>query len=380
MAAKRHTDIAPTFDGSPTSSSIVTGLASTPSPLLPHEWNPSAPLLPRSLANRELEMARRFYSTASHRIQSTTHSFIVGPLHLCLTRHHQSSCIPTTTTRLHHLALSEDRLGEPSLTGTNPTPPPSLHSAPATTHPATPPARALVTPPLAIPPLAILLAHPHPLSPPPTGPHHYRRRILLQTRANGRGFDELCTIYSRWLEWLGPSSCAPSTLATVFAASIDAHNDAARLNGRTWAVVSARVVHANGCAEGLARACPPSRLLTGALVTCLKCEGFKVGFQGRSGCGSRCKMGYDWMKRVEGSGMNGWGAISGWAEQGVAQHYLRNGAVMNETGRGKGAGCRVTRLAVRRSGCKAGVQWRCEAIGKRLSERMGRIAPSMSGH
>ncbi|KAF8888028.1 hypothetical protein BD779DRAFT_1470403 [Infundibulicybe gibba] len=249
MAAKRHTDIAPTFDGSPTSSSIVTGLASTPSPLLPHEWNPSAPPLPRSLANRELEMARRFYSAASHQIQSTTHSFIVDPLHLCPTRHHQSSCIPTTTTCLHHLALSEDRLGEPSLTGMNPTPPSSLHSAPATTHPATPPARALVTPPLAIPPLAILLAHPHPSSPPPTGPHHYRRRILLQMRANGRGFDER----------LGPSSRAPSTLATAFAVSIDARNDVARLNGRTWAVVSARVVHANGCAEGLARACPPSR-------------------------------------------------------------------------------------------------------------------------
>ncbi|KAF8872031.1 hypothetical protein BD779DRAFT_1477820 [Infundibulicybe gibba] len=369
MAAKRHTDIAPTFDGSPTSSSIVTGLASTPSPLLPHEWNPSAPLLPRSLANRELEMARRFYSTASHRIQSTTHSFIVGPLHLCLTRHHQSSCIPTTTTRLHHLALSEDRLGEPSLTGTNPTPPPSLHSAPATTHPATPPARALVTPPLAIPPLAILLAHPI-LCPHPQLVHTTTAAVSSCKREQ-MGGDSM-------MAW--PSSCAPSTLATVFAASIDAHNDAARLNGRTWAVVSARVVHANGCAEGLARACPPSRLLTGALVTCLKCEGFKVGFQGRSGCGSRCKMGYDWMKRVEGSGMNGWGAISGWAEQGVAQHYLRNGAVMNETGRGKGAGCRVTRLAVRRSGCKAGVQWRCEAIGKRLSERMGRIAPSMSGH
>ncbi|KAF8873227.1 hypothetical protein BD779DRAFT_1679302 [Infundibulicybe gibba] len=280
MAAKCHTDIAPTFDGSPTSSSIATGLASTPSPLLPHEWNPSAPPLPRSLANRELEMARRFYSAASHRyvsiaatlffvspphrIQSTTHSFIVGPLHLCPTRHHQSSCIPTTTTRLHHLALSEDRLGEPSLTGTNPTPLPSLHSAPATTHPATPPAHALVTPPLtipplAIPPLAILLAHPHPSSPPPTGPHHYHRCILLQTRANGQGFDEVCTIYSRWLEWLGPSSRAPSTLATAFAASIDACNDVARLNGRTWAVVSARVVHANGCAEGLAHACPPSR-------------------------------------------------------------------------------------------------------------------------
>ncbi|KAF8867780.1 hypothetical protein BD779DRAFT_1685322 [Infundibulicybe gibba] len=231
MAAKRHTDIAPTFDGSPTSSSIVTGLASTPSPLLPHEWNPSAPPLPRSLANRELEMARRFYSAASHRyvsiaatpffvspphrIQSTTHSFIVDPLHLCPTRHHQSSCIPTTTTRLHHLALSEDRLGEPSLTGTNPTPPSSLHSAPATTHPATPPARALVTPPLAIPPLAIpplaiLLAHPHPSSPPPTGPHHYRRRILLQMRANGRGFDEVCTIYPL-VGWsgLGPARVPP---------------------------------------------------------------------------------------------------------------------------------------------------------------------------
>ncbi|KAF8871469.1 hypothetical protein BD779DRAFT_1478212 [Infundibulicybe gibba] len=202
-------------------------------------------------------MARRFYSAASHRIQSTTHSFIVGPLHLCPTRHHQSSCIPTTTTRLHHLALSEDQLGEPLLTGTNLTPLLSLHSAPATTHPATPPARALVTPPLAIPPLAIpplaiLLAHPHPSSPPPTGPHHYRRCILLQTRANGRGFDE----------WLGPSSRAPATLATAFAASIDARNDVVRLNGRTWAVVSARVVHANGCAEGLARACPPSQYLT----------------------------------------------------------------------------------------------------------------------
>ncbi|KAF8890910.1 hypothetical protein BD779DRAFT_1469001 [Infundibulicybe gibba] len=46
--------------------------------------------------------------------------------------------------------------------------------------------------------------------------------------------------------------------------SIDMRNDVARLNGR-WAVVSALVVHTNGCAEGLARAWivgrPPSRLI-----------------------------------------------------------------------------------------------------------------------
>ncbi|KAF8885137.1 hypothetical protein BD779DRAFT_1471727 [Infundibulicybe gibba] len=143
--------------------------------------------------------------------------------------------------------------------------PPSLlvdvHSA--TSHPSHHPTRSAVTPVncrhLAFRTHCVLPPPPHAFASQSTNPYHVTLPPPLAFSSPPLPLYPLANENPRLEKVAGAQPTYPSTLATAFAMSIDMHNDVARLNGR-WAVVSARVVHTNGCAEGLARtgACPPS--------------------------------------------------------------------------------------------------------------------------